>query len=108
MKDKAGTTGRPVFTMAGFARTAALASFGAALVMFVCAALIGNERVWHITAILCVWTIAAICVLTLAIGCLVMLPIAVWKLVERIAARRRARLVAAAYVWDNSLDGPER
>jgi hypothetical protein len=101
-------TGRPLFSLWGFARTAALASFGAALPMFLCAAMIGNQRVWEITAILCASTIAAICTVTLAIGCLVMLTIAGWRLLERIARRRRAGLVAASQLWDPWIDEPER
>ena len=57
--------------------------------MFAYAAVMGNDQVWKATAVLCVWTVAAISLTTLAIGCLVMLPIAVWRLLERMAARRR-------------------
>jgi hypothetical protein len=99
---------RPILSLAGFARTAALASFGASLAMFLCAAAMGNQRVWQITALLCVSTVAAIIALTLSIGCLVMLPIAAWRFVERLTARWRARTVPSSHLWDNAVDGPER
>jgi hypothetical protein len=98
----------PFLSLRGFARTAALASFGAALVMFLFAAATGNERVWQFTAMLCVSTVAAICVLTLAIGCLVMLPVAAWRFADRIAAARRARTIPDSRLWDNAIDGQER
>jgi hypothetical protein len=101
-------TGRPLLSLVGFARTAALASFGAALTMFLFAAAVGNPRVWEFIAILCVSTVAAISVLTLAIGCLVTAPMAAVRLWERLNARRRAQMVNASQLWDDGIDGPER
>jgi hypothetical protein len=99
---------RPLVSLAGFARTAALASFGAALTMFLCAATMGDQRVWQVIALLCASTVGAIIALTLSIGCLVMLPITAWRLAERLTARRRARTVPSSQLWDDSVDGPER
>jgi len=75
--------------------------------MLVCAAVLGDDRVWVVIVVLCPLTVFVIWSVTLTIGYLTMVPVGIWRLNKRLSGPDTGKVAPQGRVWDRWMDGPE-